>query len=297
MVIGGGLASIDVIKAVQVEVYETALRARGIETSMLELEHKGIPAVCAAHGLDPGALGVEDCRLYYRRRAVDMPLAAEPENATQAQIDKVQVVRQKILSKVLEKFRVSFFECHLPVAAIAEGGRLAGLRFVRTKVEGKKAAPVPGSETEVRTPLVISSIGSIPEPIPGIEMKGDFYSFKDWTTGQYAVVDGVFGVGNVVTGQGNIAVSQKHATHVAQHLIENYLGIGDGAADIAPDLWAAEERTRQEMEKVQNSLRCRTPLPKERVNAILDRVRGRMKQLGYTGYREWINRVTPPDLE
>src|SRR5262249_20904945 len=136
VVIGGGLASIDVVKAVQAEVYENALRTRGVETSMLELEHKGIPAVCAEHGLDPDLLGIKDCGLYYRRRAVDMPLAQPPDNATPEQIAKTEGVRQKLLSKVLEKFRVKFFECHLPTAALTQGDRLTGLRFVKTQVQG-----------------------------------------------------------------------------------------------------------------------------------------------------------------
>src|ERR1700737_2139259 len=42
VVMGGGLASIDVVKVLQLENYERALRARGIQTSMHELE-KGIP--------------------------------------------------------------------------------------------------------------------------------------------------------------------------------------------------------------------------------------------------------------
>ena len=42
MVVGGGLASIDVVKVLQIENYERALKARGISVSMHELE-KGIP--------------------------------------------------------------------------------------------------------------------------------------------------------------------------------------------------------------------------------------------------------------
>ncbi|MBI3941288.1 MAG: hypothetical protein HY315_10690 [Acidobacteria bacterium] len=297
IVIGGGLASIDVVKAVQVDLYEAALRSRGIETTMLELEHKGIPAICAAHGVDPAALGVKDCVLYYRRRAVDMPVAQPPDNATPEQMAKTQAVRQKLLSKVLEKFRVRFFECHLPTAAITEGDRLVGLRFVQTRVEGRNAHPIPGTETDVLSPLVISSIGSVPEPIAGVEMKGDFYRFKDWDTGEYAPAERVFGVGNVVTGQGNIAVSRKHAAFVARHLVENYLGIGDGERDISPAYRGAEDRVRQQLEKVEASLQRHAPLAPEQVNTILERVGSRLHQLGCAGYREWIDKVTPPDLE
>lgn len=297
VVIGGGLASIDVVKAVQVEVYENALRARGIETSMVELEHEGIPAVCAHHGIDPASLGVKDCSLYYRRRAVDMPLAQPPDNATPEQIARTEGVRQKLLSKVLEKFRVNFFECHLPTAALTRGDRLTGLRFVRTQVQGRSAAPIPGSETDVAASLVISSIGSIPESIPGVEMKGDFYCFKDWDTGEYAKAERVFGVGNVVTGQGNILVSRKHASFVANHLLEHYLGVAEGERDISPAYRAAESGARQQLEPVQAALHRQAPLPAAQVNAILARVEERLISLGCPGYREWIAKTIPPDLE
>src|SRR5271156_574732 len=42
LVVGGGLASIDVVKVLQLENYERAMKARGIETGFHELE-KGIP--------------------------------------------------------------------------------------------------------------------------------------------------------------------------------------------------------------------------------------------------------------
>ena len=45
-VVGGGLASIRVVKVLQLENNERALRAHGVQTDVYELEKKGIPAVC-----------------------------------------------------------------------------------------------------------------------------------------------------------------------------------------------------------------------------------------------------------
>lgn len=59
VVVGGGLACIDVCKVLQIEVVRHALRERGIEASALELEHAGIPAVLATHGLTWEALNVQ----------------------------------------------------------------------------------------------------------------------------------------------------------------------------------------------------------------------------------------------
>src|SRR6202047_4023215 len=50
VVVGGGLASIDVVKVLQLENYERVLRARGIDVDMHDLE-RGIPAVCKEHGI------------------------------------------------------------------------------------------------------------------------------------------------------------------------------------------------------------------------------------------------------
>src|SRR6201987_5596311 len=90
IVVGGGLASIDVVKVLQLENYERAMRARGIETSMHDLE-KSIPEVCKAHGIKPEELGVKGCLLIYRRREQDMPLAQPPDNATPEQVAKTEM--------------------------------------------------------------------------------------------------------------------------------------------------------------------------------------------------------------
>jgi NADPH-dependent glutamate synthase beta subunit-like oxidoreductase len=297
IVIGGGLASIDVVKAVQVELYEAALRARGIKTSMLELEHKGIPAVCAGHNLNPADLGIQDVVLYYRRRDVDMPLAQPPDNATPEQLEKTQQVRKKILSRVIEKYRVRFQERRLPVADLVEGGRLVGIRFVETQVKGRDVTTVPGSEVDIRAALTISSVGSIPEPLPGIEMKGEYYIFKDWDTGEYKPVEGVFGLGNVVTGQGNIDLSRKHAASVSQHILEKYLGVGNGDRDFSLVQEAAAAKARLQTARISEFLTSKEPLPASQVNAILARVRQRWQQIGYSSYRSYIQSVIPPDLE
>jgi NADPH-dependent glutamate synthase beta subunit-like oxidoreductase len=295
IVVGGGLASVDVVKVIQLELYEQALKARGVKTSMLELEHKGIPAICAANNVNPDDLGVQDVVLYYRRRDIDMPLAQTPDNPTPEQVQKTQQVRQKILFKLMEKFRVRFQPNHAPIGAVVENDRLVGLRFVKT--DGGSAKPIPGTEVDVRAPLIVSSVGSIPEPLPGVEMKGEYYIFKDSDTGAYAPVEGVFGLGNVVTGKGNIEVSRKHAASVSKKILENYLGLGNGDRDISFVHEAAEDRTRRQLEDVQNFLRGKTPLAVPQVNAIMSRVHERLQQVGYTSYRQFLNAVTPPDLE
>ncbi|MHC4666898.1 MAG: NAD(P)-binding protein [Planctomycetota bacterium] len=283
VVFGGGLASIDVIKVCQLEIYERALRERGIEVEMLDLEKKGIPAVCEKHGLDPQELGLEGCLLLYRRRRVDMPLAQPVPDATPEQMEKTYAARTKLLGIAQKKYLFRFQDQTLPTELITEAGRIKGTKVVRTEVEGRKATPIEGTEAVIETEFIVSSIGSLPERIEGIRMRGETFDFKDWDLGIYDDEHGVFGVGNVVTGQGNIRASLLHAKKVAGYLMENYFAGALGAAGA---------------ETVQQHLKRKEPLPPEKVAELRGRVRQLQERTGYDGdYESWIRQVTPPDLE
>ena len=295
LVVGGGLASIDVVKVLQLENYERALRARGVETSMHELE-KGIPAVCKAHGIEPQSLGVRGCLLIYRRREQDMPLAQPPDNATPEQIAKTEQVRQKMLKLARDKYLFRFQDRRIATGLVIENGRLAGLRVAEAKVEGRRAEPIPGTEHEIRAPLVISSIGSVPEILPGIATKGEYYTFTDEDLPRYAASGHVFGVGNVVTGQGNIRVSLVHSQRVTKHLVENYLNRlnADGSAIGS----AAEAKGAGEAQAVMEKVQTLPVLSTTEVEALEQRIRERQECVGYDGdYDSWIAKVTPPGLE
>lgn len=263
IVVGGGLASLDVVKILQLEAVGRALKAKGLPGEMLELEHKGIKRSLEALGVTMADLGVKGCTLYYRRRVEDMPLAEPPDNPTPEQMQKIGMVRRKLLQNFLDKYLFTFQERHGPVGLIAEGDRLAGLKFSETEVKDGKAVIKPGSEKEVRTPLVISSIGSIPEPLQGIEMKGELYRIKDEDTGEVEGLPGVFALGNAVTGKGNIQVSLKHGRLVAQHVL--------------------------------NYLEGQPALPAVKVAAIEAKVKALQEKVGYSGnYKEWTTKVEAP---
>jgi len=298
IVVGGGLASIDVVKVLQLENYERAMRARGIETNIHELE-KGIPAACKAHGIKPEDLGVKGCLLIYRRREQDMPLAQPPDNATPEQIAKTEMVRQKMLRLARDRYLFRFQDRRLTTGLVMENGRLVGLRVAETKIEGRKAEPIPGSEHELRAPLVISSIGSVPEILPGVAMKGEYYTFTDEDLPRYSGGDRVFGVGNVVTGQGNIRVSLVHSQKVTTQLVENYMGIGRNEGGDRTALHVpAEGRAAGQAQAVQERLQTLPALSQGEVAAIEQRIHDLQERVGYTGdYDSWIGKVTPPDLE
>ena len=298
LVVGGGLASIDVVKVLQIDNYERALKARGIQTNMHELEKKGIPAICKLHGVQPAELGVKGCLLIYRRREQDMPLAQPPDNATPEQMAKTESIRQKMLRLARDKYLFRFQERRMTTGLVVENGRLAGIQVMETRVEGRRAEPITGSEQELRAPVVISSIGSVPEVIPGIATKGEYYTFENEALPRYAGCDRVFGVGNVVTGQGNIRVSLVHSRQVTNQLIEDYMDVEDGRSDLSGLHAAAEARGAAQAEAVAERIRTLPSLSGDEVSALEQRIRSWQERVGYSSdYDSWIARETPPDLE
>jgi ferredoxin--NADP+ reductase len=295
LVVGGGLASIDVVKILQLENYERVLRERGVQTDVYELEKKGIAAVCNTHGIAPEDLGVKGCLLIYRRRLQDMPLAPPPQNATTDQLAKTEAIRQKMLRLAQEKYLFRVQDRRVPTGLVVEDGRLVGLKVAETKVEGRKAEPIPGSEYQLRAPVVISSIGSVPEKISGVVTKGEYYDFSQEGLPRYLDSDRVFGVGNVVTGKGNIHSSLVNSQEVTTNLIESYIGIADGVSASARFYASAESQATAQAQAVRYRVRVTPGLSDLEVAAIEQRIRVLQERVGYTGdYESWIANMTPP---
>ena len=127
-------------------------------------------------------------------------------------------------------------------------------------------------------------------------MKGEYYTFTDEDLPRYTGSDHVFGVGNVVTGQGNIRVSLVHSQKVTNHLIENYMGVGNG--DLS-GLYASEEaRVAGQAQAIEKRVETLPALSESEVTALEQRIRNLQERVGYTSdYDSWIAKVTPPDLE
>jgi hypothetical protein len=283
-----------VVKVLQLENYARALRSRGVQTDMYELEKKGVPAVCKMHGIAPEDLGVKGCLLIYRRREQDMPLAQPPENATPEQIAKTEAIRQKMLRLAREKYLFRVQDRRVATGLLVEDGRLVGLKVAETKVQGRKAEPIAGSEYQLRAPMVISAIGSVPEKIPGLVMKGEYYNFKDGALPRYVGTGRVFGVGNVVTGQGNIRASMVHSQEVTANIIENYIGVADGASASGRFYAGAEARGAAQAQAIVARARVMPGLSDVEIAAIKQRIYVCQERVGYSGdYDSWIASVTP----
>jgi ferredoxin--NADP+ reductase len=295
-VVGGGLASIDVVKVLQIETTLAALKARGIESDMLALEREGIEPILNAKGLKYGDLGVAPCKLFYRRRVLDMPLSDIPPDAPAKRAEALKMARGKILEKAQRKFLFEFQELRAPSGVIADDGAMVGVNFSRTEVADGQVRIVQEGAESARAKLTISSIGSIPEPIPGIPQKGEVYTYVDRDVGLLMDSEtAVFAAGNVLTGKGNIKDSLESGTEIGTRVAEAYLGLSGEELNLAE---GARKEAAASAEKIAGAISTRSKMPADKVAEVLKRVRERQHAVGYEGnYRDWIAKVTPADLQ
>ncbi len=274
IVVGGGLASIDVVKIINLQLYQEALARQGVSVTLLQLEQRGISEVCAAHEVDPDELGVRGCTLYYRRRIEDMPVANAKSGAPN-HIAQAKKARVKLVERVVRKYRVNIEPCTVARSCIVEQGMLKGLVFERSEIVEGKVRVQPESSFDVRAPLIVSSIGSIPRPIAEIPMTGELYQFANRETGELADHPGVYGLGNVLTGQGNIRDSRQSALDISQTILDEYLGL--------------DARVREQTDHLVDEATQRPGLSAERVRSLKAWVTSRWNKIGYSGdYRRWI---------
>ncbi|HUV12625.1 MAG TPA: hypothetical protein VMY18_03215, partial [Acidobacteriota bacterium] len=172
----------------------------------------------------------------------------------------------------LAKYLFNFEPCCTPVREVVEGNRLAGLVFQRTEVREGRAVALPDTEFEVRSPHIISSIGSLPEPVPGIELKWELFRIPDPNTGKLEGYNNVFALGNSVTGTGNIRASRLHARMVAEWIVDSFLQCPEDASQNSND--------------------------EAQVRRVLERASKLQTRAGYDGdYDKWIERHQPIRLE
>jgi ferredoxin--NADP+ reductase len=295
IVIGGGLASFDVVKIIMIETVQEALAKRGIRTDILTLEKRGIPDVLNDFGLRFDDLGLMGCTLYYRRKITDMPLSSLPENPTEHELDTAARVRQKIFDNVQKKFLFNCLECHTPVATVVKRDRLTGLIFHRTEIVDGRVHELMDQEIVKESPLVISAIGSLPEPLGEIPMNGDTYRVKDMDSGALEGLEDVFALGNAVTGRGNIKESQLHGRLVSQKVVDEFLAWNPEDYQMIFD--RAEMNADQKVSEIHRHLQKQARLGEEAMHKIENRIKQLQDKVRYTDYSEWIAAHLPVRLE
>jgi ferredoxin--NADP+ reductase len=144
--------------------------------------------------------------------------------------------------------------------------------------------------------LLISAIGSVPEVIPGLPLKGEIYDVEDLETGKIRGYSNVFALGNAVTGRGNIRQSQMHGRQVSENIVDQYLVWQE--EDYKEIFDAASDRVDARVESIGKRLNETKPLNESEIKRIHEKVRSMQDKSGYDGnYLQWISDHLPVRLE
>ena len=300
-VVGGGLASLDVVKIVMIELVQKALREQlQLEVDMFTLEKKGIAAILEANDTSLEQLGLEGCTLFYRRKAEDMPLYPRKGDTPEGQ-EKARRVSDKLLTNYKNKFLFTFEPLSVPVAVTGENGELTGMTFQRVKSENGKLIDIPGDTYEFKTDMIISSIGSLPQDTPSLPLKGSMLK----TFGEFGCrvegYDNVFAIGNVVTGRGNILESKKHGRKITETIIDEHLEapVQDPMAEKYDILFREiEADADRKLGNIVGGIGDKPTETDDKINEILSRTEALQRKVGYKGdYMTWANEHRPVRLE
>ncbi len=271
MVIGGGLASLDVVKIIMLKTVHEALRKRNIEVNIFELEHKSIRTILSLKGISLQDLGLNGCTLFYRKREQDMPLATMPTEMTKKKREVVYNTRLKILNNFQGKYLFNVKSCHIPTDIITENDWLVGLKFKKTISENGNFEILDETEYSVYASLIVSSIGSIPEPIRGIPMTGELYNIKDNNSGRLKDFENVFALGNVVTGKGNIRTSIVHGQQVSDHVMDYYLAWKEEDYNELLKMGSTDAKVKSD--QISKYLTTRELKSKQQIQAVIGKVK------------------------
>lgn len=292
VIIGGGLASLDVAKVLMFENVQRALEARGHQVDLFTLD-RSIAKVLEDLNLTLDDLGIKGCTLYYRREARHMPLSSAPTE-TPEQKAKAEATNEKIFNNYQSKYLFNFEPLHVPVDKIVQDGKLAGIVFRRTRIEDGRVREIPGSDYEVKSPLVISSIGSLPAPILGLPMAGSVYDIAEQTCCRVKGFDKVFALGNAVTGRGNIIESMRHGQKVSKAIIQHLF---DREGEIEASFRKREGQVAQQVKEMMEMLPAE-PLSEGAIQKISNRIKALQQYAGYDGnYPAWVEQQLPVRLE
>jgi NADPH-dependent glutamate synthase beta subunit-like oxidoreductase len=304
VVLGGGLASIDVMKIIMIElVIEGLEKHKDIEVDVFTLEKKGIKEILELHNTTLEEIGVEPGYLVYRRSAEDMPLA-QPSDDTPEKNAKARETSKNLIEKYVDKFLFHFVPQAVVEDDIIENGKFEGLKFRKMATEGKNL--VATDETfEIRTQFVVSSIGSIPKKIEGLPYDGEKLKMNPNNEFNVDGFDNVFAIGNAITGKGNIMSSKKHGKEMTAKIISEHLDeLGDiytNDQKIVEKLniynTALKELMAEELASIENSILKQKIISTNDEVCLIDKTSKFNKDHQFSNYRRWIAEHKPVRLE
>jgi ferredoxin--NADP+ reductase len=298
LVIGGGLASLDVMKLGMIELVQKALlELKGLQADVFTLERSGISSFLMEHAISFEDLNLEGMTLVYRRTAYDMPLKT-PRNDSEESIEQAREVSNKLLQKYAENFYFKFVPLASPIDKIEKDTDLEALVFQRNKIENGSLIPVKGETFPLKTPLVISSIGSLPEPIKGLPYRGATLQMESEKGCRIAGFTNVFAVGNAVTGKGNIQESKAHGSLMTNRIIEEHLEQNDLMEEWVESVnTSVKNKVKEQIDSIDEEIKSKQLMSDTVIETILSRTEKLQRKVGYTGYEAWIKAKTPIRLE
>jgi ferredoxin--NADP+ reductase len=297
IVVGGGLASLDVIKIVMIEIVKKQLFVKkGIEVDLFTLEKEGINTILEKFNIDFNELEIGKAKLIYRRTAKDMPLKS-PKDEKKESIEIAEKVSEKLLNKYQEKYLFEFVPFCIPVDFIEKDNKLIEIIFQKVHVENGKIKPIKNSFLNIKTEMVISSIGSIPEKINGL--KYEYSTLKMREEADYHVFgfDNVFAIGNAVTGRGNIQESKKHGQLMTEKIIDKHL------TEEVFEQWLINHNKRirsevaEQIDSIVKEISDAKIQPKSIIQEIINKTDAIHNRIGYTNYKSWTHKNMPVRLE
>ncbi len=298
VVIGGGLASLDVMKLGMIELVQKALlNQMKIDIDLFTFEKKGILKILNENKTSLSDLKLEGMTLVYRRTAYDMPLKS-PRNDTEESIQKAKEVSNKLLNKYVDNFLFKFIPLGSPIDRIEKNGKLDAIVFQKNKMEKNKIFSIEGDTFTLKTPLLISSIGSLPDRISGLPYDGT--TLKMRRNDGYVVFgfSNVFAIGNAVTGRGNIQESKSHGNLMTNKIIDDHLEQEDLFEE-----WLVnynenlKNLVQEQIEEINKEIESKKIMPDKVIENILNKTKSLQEKIGYTTYSEWIKLKTPIRLE
>jgi len=143
---------------------------------------------------------------------------------------------------------------------------------------------------------VISSIGSLPEKIPGIPFNTTAYKLSDMSNCQVEGFKNVFAIGNAVTGRGNIKESLLHGKITSLKIMDSYLSQQENG--FHNYLIKTENNIAQQTKVIGDKISSIKPQKDDVIQTILDRTRKLQNNVIFNGrYLDWISKKTPVRLE
>jgi ferredoxin--NADP+ reductase len=301
-IIGGGLASLDMVKITMIELVQEALEMKkGVKIDMFTLEKKGIAAILEQYNTNLEELDVEPCTLFYRRDAEDMPLYPRKKDTPEA-FAQARRVAKKLLDNCLAKYMFKFEGRCVPKSIIEKDGKFAGMTFQKVNIKKGRLEERKGDVFSFATELLISSIGSLPKETPSLPTEHN--SLKTHGKLDYLVegFENVFAVGNVVTGRGNIHESRKHGREITDIIIEEHLEpaehenqMTEKYSDMFRDI---EGETKHIINNISTTINDSEISTEEQINFIYTKTEELQKRVNYDGnYLAWAEKYRPVRLE